>query len=328
MILTLNDKKKIFNRIKNCWDINDLDLIRLKYLGKNGYIVKEIKKLKKMSLKEKKIFGSFINDLKKKIIFCIKKQKQALNILKLKKKIHTNYVDVSLSTIYHHNDKGSIHIITKSINKMKSFFYRLGFSLFIGPEIEDQYYNFESLNIPFNHPSRNKNDTFWINSSKLLRTQTSSMQVRIMEKYSPPIKVIIPGKVYRKDSSSRHSPMFHQLEGFIVDKNVSFSNLKWIIYEFLKDFFKKKISIRFRNSYFPFTVPSFEIDILDKNLKWLEILGCGMIHPKILKNAKIDTEIYSGFAFGIGVERMIMLKYNLTNIKFFFKNHLSFLKQF
>ncbi|MBZ2279389.1 phenylalanine--tRNA ligase subunit alpha, partial [Buchnera aphidicola] len=205
----------------------------------------------------------------------------------------------------------SIHPIIQTINDIKKFFSRLGFIIVYGPEIEDEYHNFDALNISKNHPSRDSHDTFWFDSKRLLRTQTSSMQIRVMKKEKPPIRLLVPGKVYRNDYDSTHTPMFHQIEGLIVDKNINFSNLKWIIDCFLQYFFDKKISIRFRPSYFPFTVLSAEVDILDAHGKFLEILGCGMVHPKILHNININAHVYSACAFGIGIERITMLRYGI-----------------
>ncbi|OQM34387.1 phenylalanine--tRNA ligase subunit alpha [bacterium endosymbiont of Pedicinus badii] len=225
------------------------------------------------------------------------------------------------------NTIGSIHIINQTIQKSVFILKKFGFFLESGKEIEDSYHNFTALNVPENHPSRDEKDTFWISKNKLLRTQTSGVQIRILKKKKIPTKVISFGKVYRKDYDKTHTPMFHQIEGFYVDKNVNFLYLKNILINFIKEFFEKKIQFRFRCSYFPFTEPSFEIDI-SKDDRWIEVLGCGMIHPKVLKNVGIDCNKYSGFAFGIGIERLASIKYEVEDIRLFFENDVRFLKQF
>jgi phenylalanyl-tRNA synthetase alpha chain len=227
-----------------------------------------------------------------------------------------------------YKENGVIHPINHSINYIKNFFSKLGFESISGFEIEDEYHNFDALNIPKDHPARNNNDTFWFDEHRLLRTQTSSMQIRIMKEEKPPIRFIFPGKVYRNDYDSTHTPMFHQVEGLIVEKNINFSNLKWIIYNFLHDFFDKNISIRFRPSYFPFTTPSAEVDIITNVGQSLEVLGCGMVHPSVLKNVNIDCNFYSACAFGIGIERITMLRYGISDLRSFFENDIRFIKQF
>ncbi|WP_343183627.1 phenylalanine--tRNA ligase subunit alpha [Buchnera aphidicola] len=319
--------KKIISKINKCVNIKELNNLKLKYLGKNGSITKKIKNLKNININQRKELSISINIIKKNIIKFIFIKKNKLINLKQNKLSFKNNIDITLSS--KNILSGSIHIINKSINKIQKFFSNLGCEILFGPEIENDYYNFDSLNINKDHPSRNSHDTFWFNKNFLLRTQTSSMQIRTMEIKKPPIRIIVPGKVYRNDSSLTHSPMFHQIEGLIVEKSINFSNLKWIIKNFLFNFFKKKYKIRFRNSYFPFTTPSAEIDIFHvKYNKWLEVLGCGMVHPIVLKNVNINSKIYSGCAFGIGIERLIMLKYNLFNIRSFFKNDFRLLKQF
>lgn len=327
----MNKYKKYVKNVKleinKCFSLKELNLIKLKYLGRKGEITKKIKSIKDLSVNKKKKFSIIINKVKKKIKNLFYLKKNYFNKFNFIQSNIKNDIDISLS--YKEPIFGSIHIITQIINDIQSYFSNFGFSIVFGKEIESDYYNFDALNITKDHPSRNKKDTFWFNSNFLLRTQTSSVQVRAMEVCSLPIRIISSGKVYRNDSSLTHSPMFHQIEGLLIDKGISFSNLKWMMYSFLKNFFSKKIKIRFRNSYFPFTTPSAEIDIFNKNSnKWLEVLGCGMVHPNVLKNVNIDSKIYSGLAFGIGIERLTMLKYNISNIRSFFKNDLRFLKQF
>ncbi|QFQ31975.1 phenylalanine--tRNA ligase subunit alpha [Buchnera aphidicola] len=316
----------IENEIKNSHNINMLNEIKIKYLGKNGIFNNYMKNLKSFSFEEKKKYTAIINEVKKKTIFEIHEKKTELNKLILKKRIDQEKIDVSLPGRYIEN--GSIHPINHSIKLIKNFFYTLGFQSINGLEIEDEYHNFNALNIPKNHPARDSHDTFWFDENRLLRTQTSNMQIRIMKSKKPPMRFIFPGKVYRNDYDSTHTPMFHQIEGLIVEKNINFSHLKWIIYNFVFNFFNKKISLRFRPSYFPFTTPSSEVDIMTDSKKWLEILGCGMVHPLVLKNVNINSKIYSACAFGLGVERITMLRYGISDIRSFFENDLRFIEQF
>ncbi len=258
---------------------------------------------------------------------------EALNIRKQTKEssalnVHLAEETIDISLPGRTMENGGFHPVTRTIDRIETFFSELGFSVESGPEIEDAYYNFDALNIPGHHPARADHDTFWFDATRLLRTQTSGVQIRIMEKQKPPIRIISPGRVYRNDYDQTHTPMFQQMEGFIVDKNISFSNLKWTLHDFLHNFFEEELKIRFRPSYFPFTEPSAEVDVMNKNGKWLEVLGCGMVHPSVLRNVNIDPEVYSGFAFGMGIERLTMLRYRVTDLRAFFENDLRFLKQF
>lgn len=318
--------QQIQTDIKKSENMQSLEAIRIKYLGKNGIISSHMKQLKLLSFHEKKSNSIVINQIKKKIIIEIDKKNTFFKNQLLQERIKNENIDVSLPGRRIVN--GSLHPITHTINDIKNFFCGMGFKIENGPEIEDEYHNFDALNINKNHPARDSQDTFWFDSNRLLRTQTSSMQIRVMKKDKLPIRLLVPGKVYRNDYDSTHTPMFHQIEGLIVDKNISFSNLKWIIYHFLYYFFSNTISIRFRPSYFPFTVLSAEVDIINEKGQVLEILGCGIVHPKVLKNVNIDTNIYSACAFGIGIERMAMLRYDILDIRSFFENDLRFLTQF
>ncbi|XRY30603.1 MAG: phenylalanine--tRNA ligase subunit alpha [Buchnera aphidicola (Tetraneura akinire)] len=320
-------------KINNSKDMAELEKIRIFYLGKKGFLNKQIKKLCSVS---KQLFNqknsndlkkiSFINRIKNDIQNKIRKKNKSLKETLFQNFLKQQNLDVSLPG--YKNSLGSVHPITNTINKLKDFFFSLGFELNDGPEIEDKYHNFDALNVPDDHPSRSKQDTFWLNSQLLLRTQTSSMQVRSMKDKNPPIRMIMPGKVYRNDNDYTHTPMFHQMEGLVIDKNISLSNLKWVIEKFIQFFFGRNIQMRFRSSYFPFTTPSMEVDIKMYNNKWIEVLGCGMVHPNVLKTLNVDFETYSGFAFGIGIERIAMIKYGIKDIRSFFENDIRFLKQF
>lgn len=315
-------------------NINDLNFVRAQFLGKNGYVSKQIKILNSLSSKVKPQFGVLINQIKKEINELFIKRKKELELLVTEKLLNTDILDITLPGF--NSEIGSLHPITIVIKRIKYFFHHLGFMEAHGPEIENSYFNFDALNIPLDHPSRNKHDTFWINSDQLLRTHTSGVQIRTLSNSKNfPIRVISIGRVYRKDYDKNHTPMFHQVEGIIVGSNLNFGNLKKMLYDFLTYFFDRKITLRFRPSYFPFTEPSAEIDveIFDKKndnykKKWIEILGCGIIHPVVLKNVDINSDKYSGLAFGIGIERLAMLLYEISDIRIFFENDLQFLNQF
>lgn len=307
-------------------DIFSLNLIYSKFLGKNGYLKFKELKIKFGLLKNDKMFGLYFNKTKRKIKNLFELRKIELERKILKNKLESKKIDISLPG--RNVESGNFHPITKLIDCIEQYFVRIGFSIEFGPEIEDCYYNFKALNTPSNHPAWSLHDTFWLNKKYLLRTQTSSVQIRVMKNKKLPIRIITSGRVYRRDYDKTHTPMFHQTEGLVIDKNVSFSNLKCIIFNFLNFLFKKRIPIRFRPSYFPFTEPSAEVDIMDKNGKWIEILGCGMVHPNVMNNIGINSNLYSGFAFGIGIERLAMLLFNIKDLRIFFENDIRFLKQF
>lgn len=313
--------------IQKAKNIQILENLRIKYLGKKGIVILKILKLKTLPKKERPILGKLLNNIKKKIKKEIIDRKKKLDIFELSSLAKDN-IDVSLPGRRHFINK-NLHPINYVIFLIEKIFIKIGFVTTQGPEIEDIYHNFDALNISKYHPARNDKDTFWFNNKLLLRTQTSSVQIREMKKRTPPIKIISTGKVYRKDYDALHTPMFHQMEGCIVEKNISFAHLKKIIEDFLFNFFgSKKLQIRFRPSYFPFTEPSAEVDIMNKKKKWIEVLGCGMIHPVILNNVGINSNIYSGLAFGIGIERLVALFYNIDDLRYLFENDLTFLNQF
>ena len=323
-LLILNDAIK---DIDAALTIKELDIIKTKYLGKSGQITSLMQELKNLSLEEKKIFGGQINHIKK--IFEEKIAYGRDNITKklLELKLMTESIDVTLGG--RNISSGGLHPISIVTNRMLNIFASLGFMVTDGPEIESDFYNFAALNIPPNHPARAMQDTFYTENNQILRTHTSPVQVRFAQSNPLPIKILAPGRVFRIDMDATHSPMFHQLEGLWIDKGISFANLKGVIIEFLKIFFNKPdLKIRFRASFFPFTEPSAEVDILSDKGKWLEVMGCGMVHPNVLKNMGIDAQEYSGFAFGMGIDRFTMLKYNISDLRLMFENDMRFLEQF
>ncbi|MCR3754819.1 MAG: phenylalanine--tRNA ligase subunit alpha [Candidatus Westeberhardia cardiocondylae] len=320
---------KVFIKMKEIidksMDIDALECIRVKFFGKKGYFAKQIKLIKDSPLEDKKKIGFIINNAKKEIYEHLINHKNFLENNIIHNDINNDFFDISLPGRY--KEYGSLHPITYAIFHIGNFFEKIGFSYVSGSEIENDYYNFDSLNIPINHPARSCKDTFRFDKCRLLRTQTTSIQMRVMRKIPPPMRIFSCGKVYRRDNDKIHSPMFHQIEGFAIDINIKFSHLKQLCYDFIYNFFDRKIEMRFRPSYFPFTEPSAEIDIKEDG-NWLEVLGCGMIHPNILKKANINPDIYSGFAFGAGVERLVMLRYKIPDLRIFFDNDIRFLKQF
>ena len=317
---------KSIQEISECSNLKELELLRVKYLGKKGKITKELKSLGKLAPPERPKAGQRINSIKEKVQSLIETKKLVLADVSIQEKIASSSIDVTLNG--RKNNRGNIHPISSILREIESIFHSSGFRVEDGPEIEDEYHNFTALNIPENHPARAMHDTFYFNTNYLLRTHTSPIQIRSMETHGVPIKVIAPGKVYRRDSDITHTPMFHQIEGLVIDKNINFTHLKGMLHQFINTFYKKDMELRFRPSYFPFTEPSAEVDILSKDGSWLEILGCGMVHPKVLENLKIDPEIYTGYAFGMGVERLAMLRHEIKDIRLFYDNDLHFLNQF
>ena len=302
-----------------------LDKVRIQYLGKKGLLTERLKQVGELAANERPSAGQAINDAKKNIQDAIEQQQSILDKTRLQTRIAQEKVDITLPG--RGQNVGGLHPITQTLQQIEHLFTGLGFEVIEGPEIEDDYHNFEALNIPAHHPARAMHDTFYFNENTLLRTHTSSVQIRVMHERKPPFRFIAPGRVYRCDSDMTHTPMFHQVEGLMIDEEVTFGQLKGLLKEFLEHFFSRQLQVRFRPSYFPFTEPSAEVDIMGNN-GWLEILGCGIVHPKVLENVGINSEKYTGLAFGMGVERLAMLKYGIDDLRTFFENDLRFLEQF
>jgi len=324
--------------IANVSDAKALDDIRVQYLGKKGEITARMKQLGSLSAEERPKAGQVINQAKQQIQKVLESKKEELDSALLNEQLSKEKVDVTLPG--RSTPPGGLHPVTRTMKRIEKLFSQMGFSASFGPEIEDDYHNFEALNIPESHPARAMHDTFYFNDKTVLRTHTSPVQIRVMEETDPPIRVIAPGRVYRCDSDITHTPMFHQVEGLVVDEKVTFSDLKALLIDFLHLFFEREdLEVRFRPSYFPFTEPSAEADIqcvmcsgegcrVCSNTGWLEVLGCGMVHPNVFKSVKYDTEKYTGLAFGMGVERLAMLRYGVNDLRLFYENDVRFLKQF
>ena len=317
-------KKQLSKDLNKASTSKDLQDLKIKYLGKKGKISLLSKDLRKLSRSERPKAGKAINFLRlffeEQVQVLTKRiEEQEINAILDKEKI-----DISLPV---DSEKlGNLHPITKTIDKICQYFLSRGYSIEDGPEIESEYYNFDALNIPKDHPARDMHDTFYVDAETLLRTHTSPVQIRSILKSKAPLKIICPGKVYRSDADQTHTPMFHQIEGLLIDEKVNFGNLKHELTDFLNYFFGKKLKVRFRPSYFPFTEPSAEVDIMDKK-GWLEIMGCGMVHPNVLKEAGVDPKKYSGFAFGLGIERMTKLDYQMDDMRLLFENDLRLISQ-
>jgi phenylalanyl-tRNA synthetase alpha chain len=330
--------KKAETAVNQAADLRALDEIRVEYLGKTGVITDQLKQLGKLPAEERKTAGAEINKAKQMLQAAIEGRKTALETAALAERLAAETIAVSLPGRGEAN--GGLHPVTRTMQRIQQIFGGAGFEVATGPEIEDDFHNFEALNIPSHHPARAMHDTFYFEEGTLLRTHTSPVQIRVMKDAEPPVKVIAPGRVYRCDSDLTHTPMFHQVEGFMVDEHVTFADLKGILNAFLHTFFERDdLDVRFRPSYFPFTEPSAEVDIqcvmcggdgcrVCSHTGWLEVLGCGMIHPEVMKHVGIDSEKYSGYAFGMGVERLAMLRYGVNDLRLFFENDLRFLKQF
>ncbi len=306
-------------------DLQSLDEVRIRFLGKKGELTRQLKQLGKLPAEQRPAAGNAINEAKTALLASIQTRKAELEELALNAKLVAENVDISLPA--RGQDPGSLHPVTLTLREIEKLFGQSGFEAVDGPEIEDNYHNFEALNIPENHPARAMHDTFYLAEDSLLRTHTSNVQIRYMATHKPPFRIIAPGRVYRCDSDMTHTPMFHQVEGLMVDEGVKFTHLKGLLEDFVRHFFSEDVQTRFRPSYFPFTEPSAEVDIMGSN-GWLEILGCGMVHPKVLENVGIDSNKYSGFAFGMGIERLAMLKYDIRDLRMFYENDMRFLQQF
>lgn len=314
------------SEIESAPDLAALDAVRVTYLGKKGELTARLKDLSKLSAEERPAAGQEINKAKKSVQNSINAKRDAMQSDALAQKLIADAVDVSLPG--RGLGRGGRHPVSRAAIRIEKIFRDAGFGVRTGPEIEDDFHNFTALNIPENHPARAMHDTFYFPGGKLLRTHTSPVQIRSMVEEGVPIRIIAPGRVYRCDSDQTHTPMFTQVEGLVIDKGVSFANLKAVLHQFIENYFERKAALRFRASYFPFTEPSAEVDVEWEEGKWLEILGCGMVHPNVLENAGVDPEIYTGYAFGMGIERLAMLRYGVSDLRTFFENDLRFLRQF
>lgn len=340
-------KSEILSKINNSAVLKELDDIRVAVLGKKGKLTEMMKGLGALPLEEKISLGKGLNIVKSKIEEAIEKQKKFLEEKALNEKLKTETIDVTLPT--RPEIQGRLHPISKIYEEVMAIFGQMGFEVAEGPDIEDQFHNFNALNMPVNHPARQMQDTFYLNndpskpfdmeSAYVVRTQTSGVQIRTMEKQQPPIRIIAPGRTYRSDYDATHTPMFHQLEGLVIDKNITLAHLKGCLYDFVKAFFElDELPVRYRPSYFPFTEPSAEMDIgclktktelkVGAGTDWLEILGCGMVHPNVLRAGGVDPDVYQGFAFGLGIDRLAMLKYGIPDLRTFFESDVRWLKHY
>ena len=331
-------KQTAVEALEHCVDLKELEEMKIRFLGKKGELTAILKQMGKLSPEERPVIGQFANEVRADIEAELEKRIGELKRAHAEARMKAEKIDVTMPG--KKVELGQKHPLSKVLDEVKDIFIGMGFSIAEGPEVEYDYYNFEALNIPKNHPARDTQDTFYINDNIILRTQTSSVQVRTMEQQKPPIRVISPGRVYRSDAvDATHSPLFHQIEGLVVDKGITMADLKGTLEVFVKKLYGEDAQVRFRPHHFPFTEPSAEMDTmcfachgegcrLCKGEGWIEILGCGMVHPKVLRNCGIDPEIYSGFAFGMGLERIVMRRYNIDDLRLFYENDLRFLSQF
>jgi len=323
--------KQAREAIASCAGVRELDEVRVRFLGKKGEVTALLKSLGGMDPEQRRAAGQAVNAAKAEITGLITARRQELEAGQLEQQLASERIDVTLPG--RGQERGGLHPVTRAMQRIIDLFAHLGFEVATGPEVEDDYHNFEALNFPAHHPARAMHDTFYFGDGRLLRTHTSPVQIREMLKVGAPIRIIAPGKVFRSDYDQTHTPMFHQVEGLLVGEHVSMADLKGVLQEFVNAFFERRIGMRFRPSYFPFTEPSAEVDIAwekgDGSAPgWLEILGCGMVHPNVLKACDVDSEKYVGYAFGMGVERLAMLRYGVTDLRQFFENDLQFLRQF
>ncbi|MDR2016835.1 MAG: phenylalanine--tRNA ligase subunit alpha [Burkholderiales bacterium] len=308
-------------------DAATLENCKARYLGKNGVLTEQLKTLGKLPPDERKTAGAYINEAKTALETALDVRRAELADIKMQAQLDAEAIDVTLPG--RSAGSGGLHPITRTRDRIEALFRSLGFEVADGPEIEDDFHNFTALNTPENHPARSMQDTFYVDNNLVLRTHTSPIQVRWMENHPPPIKIIAPGRTFRVDSDATHSPMFHQVEGLWIDRAVSFADLKQVFTEFLRQFFERDdIRVRFRPSFFPFTEPSAEIDMAFGNDRWLELAGAGQVHPNVLRAVHLDPEQWQGFAFGMGIERLAMLRYGVTDLRLFYENDLRFLRQF
>ena len=331
-------RQKALTELENASSVQDIEAVRIKFLGKKGELTGILKQMGKLSAEERPVIGQLANVIRSELEAKIEEDSKAISQKLQAEKLKAEKIDVTLPGKA--KVLGSRHPLTVVLDDIKDIFIGMGFDIVDGPEVEKDYYNFAALNIPKDHPARDTQDTFYINENIVLRTQTSPVQVRVMEKQQPPIRIISPGRVFRSDAvDATHSPLFHQIEGLVVDKGVSFADLKGTLEIFIKQLYGEDSVVRFRPHHFPFTEPSAEVDVqcfnchgagcpLCKGEGWIEILGCGMVHPKVLETCNIDPEVYSGFAFGLGLERIAMRRYNINDLRLFFENDVRFLKQF
>ncbi len=325
------------NRIGQVEAINELEGLRVHYLGRKGAVTAELRSIASLSQEERKSFGRAVNELKERIQCTLEERRRVLEGEAIAQQLESERIDVTQPA--RGQREGTVHLISRTLERMEDIFSRIGFDVATGPEVEDDYYNFEALNMPPDHPARAMHDTFYVDAHTVLRTHTSPVQIRYMHQHAPPIRVIAPGKVFRCDSDITHTPMFHQVEGLAVDTGITFADLKGILIHFVHEFFEKDLGVRFRPSYFPFTEPSAEVDIacvfcggvgcrVCSQTGWIEVLGSGMVHPEVLRHGGVDARRYSGYAFGMGVERLSMLRYGVNDLRLYFENDLDFLRQF
>ncbi|MBN8279435.1 MAG: phenylalanine--tRNA ligase subunit alpha [Gammaproteobacteria bacterium] len=307
-------------------DLPALEAIRVHYLGKKGTVTALLKQLGALPDAERRAEGQVINAARDALSAALDQRRDTLEGDALARQLAADAIDVTLPG--RGQQPGGLHPVTLTLQRIRRIFTAAGFAVHEGPEVEDDFHNFTALNIPADHPARAMHDTFYLEDGRLLRTHTSPVQIRTMLRQGAPLRLIAPGRVYRCDSDTTHTPMFHQVEGLVIDTDVSFANLKAVLADFVERFFERSATVRFRPSYFPFTEPSAEVDVLAESGRWLEVLGCGMVHPQVLANAGIDPERYTGYAFGMGVERLAMLRYGINDIRLLFENDLRFLRQF
>lgn len=324
--------------IKNAVDLSTIDQIRTQFLGKKGQLTELLKQVGTLPAEQRANVGQMVNTTKQALAAALLERSEHLQTAALKNQLNSEAIDVT-QPARTAQQLGSLHPVTLMLERIERLFVQAGFSVVEGPEIEDDYHNFAALNFPAYHPARAMHDTFYFDSGLLLRTHTSPVQIRAMKHAAPPLRMITPGRVYRCDSDHTHTPMFHQVEGLVVNETCTFTELKSLLQDFLNQLFERDLALRFRPSYFPFTEPSAEVDIacvmcnakgcrVCKQTGWLEVLGCGMVHPNVLEMGAIDSERYSGFAFGMGVDRLAMLRYGIDDLRKFFENDLRFLRQF